>query len=86
MTTNIVDYMIDVPYRLQFSICSKEKKKLGSKHIFLIIPEFPGRKKKKEKVCGLKKVDHVVVSGVTVSLLTKLVTKGFNQIMKSLSK
>jgi hypothetical protein len=28
----------------------------------------------------------VVVSGVTVSLLTKLVTKGFNQIMKSLSK
>ena len=48
MVSNIVDYMIDVPYRLQFSICSKEKKKLGStppsKHIFLIIPEFPGQK------------------------------------------
>ena len=34
----------------------------------------------------LKKVDHVVVSGVIVSLLTKLVTKRFNQIMKNLSK
>jgi hypothetical protein len=49
--------MIDVPYCLQFSICSKEKKKMGTtppnKHIFLIIPEFPGQKKeeKKERKC-----------------------------------
>jgi hypothetical protein len=47
VVSNIVDYAIDVPYRLQFSICSKKKKSGStrpSKHIFLIIPEFPGQK------------------------------------------
>ena len=51
MVSNIVDYAIDVPYRLQFSICSKKKKSGStrpSKHIFLIIPEFPGQKLKKK--------------------------------------
>ena len=78
VVSNIVDYMIDVPYCLQFSICSKEKKNWAALPLVnTYFSLFPNSQVKNKKIKWEKCVGklHLIVTWSFTQSHNKTLTK-----------